>query len=370
MDAVLYIIVRFVVGMGIESRDYIRESNTGSFSYGHRGSLWAIKFLLIANIAVFALDSLLGIPVNDWLSLKLNHRIVSTGADVYSGPSQDGSLHPEGFPTKGRLEAGTVVFVSVKRGPYSGIWWGSDQQNEGWVETDALRRNLLGLASFWQYLTYGFCHEHGNMMHIAFNMYFLWMFGRLVEPIYGSKEFLAFYLTAIVFSGFCFLGVRGASQTDAALVGASGAVMAVVFLAAMHYPREKVYVMFVIPLEFRWLAVLYALGDTFGFVHGGGNVAHVAHLGGAAFGVVYKYFGWRMYGIWNRLRSGIRLPRLRSRPKVRLYKPSVSSMKTSRRDLDLQVDRILDKISKQGESSLTENERELLKEASKKYKNR
>ncbi len=208
------------------------------------------------------------------------------------------------------------------------------------------------------------------MWHIVFNMYFLWMFGRLVEPIYGSREFLAFYLTAIVVSGFCFLGVRGVGQIDAELIGASGAVMAVVFLAAMHYPREKVYVMFVIPLEFRWLAVLYALGDLFGFVRAEGNIAHVAHLGGAAFGVAYKYYGWRMYGIWNRLRGGIRLPRLRSRPKVRLYKPSGSSYGTSRRDLDSQVDRILDKISKQGEASLTDDERELLKQASRKYKKR
>ena len=357
--------------MGIESRDYIRENNTGGFSFGHSGSLWAIKYLLIANIAVFALDSLLGIHVNDWLSLKLSHRIVSTDADVYAGPSQDGSLHPESTPTIGRVEAGTVVYVMKKHNSYLGIRWRKGQKNySGWVETDAVRRNLLGLAAFWQYLTYGFCHDRGNVWHIVFNMYFLWMFGRLVEPIYGSREFLAFYLTAIVVSGFCFLGVRGTSQIDVEMIGASGAVMAVVFLAAMHYPREKVYVMFVIPLEFRWLAVLYALGDIFGFVRGGGDIAHVAHLGGAAFGVAYKYYGWRMYGIWNRLRGGIRLPRLRSRPKVRLYKPSVSSIKTSRWDLDLQVDRILDKISKQGESSLTEDERELLKEASQKYKKR
>ena len=362
--------MRFVGVMGIENRDYIRESNTGGFSFGHRRSLWAIKYLLIANITVFALDSLLGIPVNDWLSLKMNHRIVSAGADVYDRIPLDGSLLPEGFPSTGRIEKGTVVYVLDDRNSYLGIRWRKGERNSGWVETDAVRRNLLNLAAFWQYLTYGFCHDRGNMWHIVFNMYFLWMFGRLVEPIYGSREFLAFYLTAIVVSGFCFLGVQGVGQIDAALVGASGAVMAVVFLAAMHYPREKVYVMFVVPLEFRWLAVLYALGDTFGFVRGGGDIAHVAHLGGAAFGVAYKYYGWRMYGIWNRLRGGIRLPRLRSRPKVRLYKPSVSSMKTSRRDLDLQVDRILDKISKQGESSLSEDERDILKEASQKYKNR
>ena len=348
--------------MGIENRDYIRESNSGSFRYGHSGFLWAIKYLLIANIAVFAVDSLLGIHVNDWLSLKLSHRIVSTGADVFP--------QPEGTTTIGRVEAGTVVSVMEKRNSRLGIRWGEAQRNSGWVETDAVRRNLLGLASFWRYITSGFCHDRGKMWHIVFNMYFLWMFGRLVEPIYGSREFLAFYLTAIVVSGFCFLGVRGASQIDVEMIGASGAVMAVVFLAAMHYPREKVYVMFVIPLEFRWLAVLYALGDIFGFVRAEGNIAHVAHLGGAAFGVAYKYYGWRMYGIWNRLRGGIRLPRLRSRSKVRLYKPSVNSPKTSRRDLDSRVDRILDKISKQGESSLTKDERELLKEASKKYKKR
>lgn len=358
--------------MGIHSRDYARQGSTGGgFRFSASGSLWAIKYLLIANGIVFAVDSFLLIPVNDWLSLEMSHRVVSAGADVYEGIPQDGSKVPADVIADTRVEGGTVVYVLDQEGLYVGIRWGQGrQQSSGWVERESVRRNWLGIASVWRYVTYGFCHGHGNMMHILINMYVLWMFGRLVEPICGSREFLAFYLTAIVVSGICFLGVRGASQTDAGVVGASGAVMAVVFLAAMHYPREKVLLMFVIPIEFRWLAVIYAVADTMGFIQGETDVAHIAHLGGAAFGVAYKYYGWQMYGIWSRMRGGIRLPKRRSRTNVKIYQPTTTSTETPRpgKDLDSQVDQILDKINQSGEASLTEKEREILKEASRRYK--
>jgi hypothetical protein len=141
--------------------------------------------------------------------------------------------------------------------------------------------------------------------------------------------------------------------------------MAVVMLAAMLYPRMTVLFMFVIPIEFRWLAVMYVVADLSGFLQGGSNVAHVAHLGGAAFGIAYKYYNWSITRLWSRIRS--RSPRSWAppvnRPKVRIYEPQPEN-------LDEQVDAILDKIHREGEASLTERERSILKDASRRYKNR
>ncbi len=110
--------------------------------------------------------------------------------------------------------------------------------------TDALELSLWDIQHFqiWRLVTYGFCH--GGIWHIAINMYVLWMFGRLVEPIYGSREFLAFYLVGIVISGLCHIGIQLVDGSLNPVIGASGGVNAVVFLCAMLYPRMTVLFMF------------------------------------------------------------------------------------------------------------------------------
>lgn len=286
--------------MGIYNRDYIRGSRPQR-SLGQPGDLWAIKFLLIANIAVFLLQNL------------------------------------------------TV------RSPYSlGMW----------LSLNAL--DLFPSFQIWRLVTYGFCH--GNLEHIAFNMFVLWMFGRVIEPIYGSREFLAFFLGGVIVSGMCHVAFQTAQGSEVGVVGASGGVMAVVFLTAMNYPRMTVLLMFVLPIELRWLAVLYAVVDVTGVFQGGSTVAHAAHLGGAAFGVLYKHYDWRVMRWWERLTSSRPRSRLfRPRPKVRIYEPS---RKEPRKDFDKQVDAILEKIHRHGERSLTDQEREILKTASRRYKDR
>ena len=139
--------------------------------------------------------------------------------------------------------------------------------------------------------------------------------------------------------------------------------MAVVFLTAMYYPRMKVYVMFILPMDLWLVAVIYALIDVMGLLNPGSGVAHAAHLGGAAFGVACNHFQWRLIPFWHQLTrrfSGIR--RVRRSPKVRIYQPSDDKTLAS------QVDRILQKIHEQGEASLSDKERETLKEASRRFK--
>ncbi|WP_417389937.1 rhomboid family intramembrane serine protease [Gimesia sp.] len=283
--------------MGIESRDYLRhESGGGNYrSFGAPSGGWAIKYILIANIAVFLIE---------W-----------------------------GAPT-------ILNYLALNR------------------------ETLFPGFQIWRLLTYGFCHALDPITHIVFNMFVLWMFGRAVEPILGSREFLVFYLTSIAISGLCHIGI-----SPNPVIGASGGVMAVVFLTAMYFPRMTVLLFFVIPIELRWLAVLYAAVDLFGFINPGGDpVAHVAHLGGAAFGVAYKYYGWNLTHLFDSKWSRFQVNRSVRKKKLKVYTEEDSHL--TKASLDERVDAILEKISREGESNLTDQERALLKEASNKYKKR
>lgn len=292
--------------MGLESRDYIRESppprGYGGYGGGFSGD-WAIKTLLVANIAVFL--------------AQLATRDIRVP-----------------------LVAGGI--------------------------TEWLSLNLASLYEFqiWRLVTYGFCH--GSFEHILFNMFVLWMFGRAVEPIYGSREFLLFYLAGVVISGLCHVAMQAVVGTPIGVIGASGGVMAVVFLTAMVFPRQKVLLFFVIPMELRVLAVLYAVVDILGALNPtGSHVAHVAHLGGAGFGVAYHYYGWRLSGLWGATGDRFRRFRPRSRSNVRIHRPPEEPR---REEINQKVDRLLEKISRHGEASLTEEERVFLAEASRRYR--
>lgn len=243
-------------------------------------------------------------------------------------------------------------------------------QNAAPGVTELLSLSLADLMRFeiWRLVTYGFCHSIGGLGHVGFNMLILWMFGRTIEPIYGSREFLSFFLAGVIISGLAHVGVQALQGEARGVVGASGGVMAVVFLTAMIYPRMTVYVMLIFPMQLRVLAILYAVVDLLGAFSPGSPVAHAAHLGGAAFGVAYKHFDWRITGLgtilWYRLKGRARL---RSRPKVRIHEPAEPAPKEN---LDSQVDAILDKILREGEESLTDDERRTLSEASRRYKHR
>src|SRR5207237_381134 len=78
---------------------------------------------------------------------------------------------------------------------------------------------LWPVPELWRLLTYGFCHV--NTSHIFFNMFSLWLFGKYVEPIYGAREFLAFYLVGILISGLAFLGFDAAHAVPHGTIGAS-----------------------------------------------------------------------------------------------------------------------------------------------------
>ena len=229
------------------------------------------------------------------------------------------------------------------------------------------------LWKFWTLLTYGFLHDDRSPWHILFNMLTLWFFGRPIEAILGRAEFLRFYCVSIVAAGLIWLiGERLAGFGMASrLVGASGGVMAVLAAFIWYYPRQTVLIYGILPVPAWALGVVYLFSDLQGAGSRASNVAHVAHLAGAAFGILYVWRGWRLDGladVWDRFRSGLRKRRLR------VFSPDDAEDRGFGRDdeppLEEEVDRILEKIDRSGEASLTRQERDTLARASRRFKGR
>ena len=209
---------------------------------------------------------------------------------------------------------------------------------------------------FWTYLTHGFAHASYTsdigIWHIAGNMITLWFLGRPVEHRLGRQEFLRFYLVAIVVSGLGFALFRFAvGNIPFLVVGASGGVSAVVALFIFMYPREKILLMAIIPMPAWLLGVLLLLSNFMTAFNPESQIAWEAHLIGAAFGAVYYLRRWNL----SRFDLGKFGKSLKPRPKLKVHNPSEVDDK-----LKSQADRILEKISQEGEESLTPRERKTL----------
>lgn len=237
---------------------------------------------------------------------------------------------------------------------------------------------VLHRFEIWRLLTYAFCHA-SDITHIAGNMIFLWICGSQIEPIYGQREFLRFYLTAAILSGLGYLCFELVTGGDSPSLGASGAVMAVSMLCAMYYPSMKILVMFVLPIELRWLVAIYVIYDTYPVLlalrgtNSFDHVAHSAHLSGLLYGYLYRRFDLRFSRLlagwsWPKMKRMVRTATTGKPENVRIYSPPEEAVTIP--DLKLRVDEILAKISAQGEASLTDSEREILKEASRRFKKR
>jgi len=236
-------------------------------------------------------------------------------------------------------------------------------------ELAGLRSDLLDRPwNAWQLLSYGFLHDDRTPWHIVFNMLTLWFFGRPVEGIVGRAEFFRFYAAAIVVAGLAWVIGELLLGGGGRLIGASGGVMAVLAAFIWYYPRETVLIYGVLPVPAWALGLLYLFSDLQGAGQRTTDVAHVAHLAGAAFGVLYA---WRRLDLssltdW----PGQLLARLRRRG-LRVVRPEDEpGGDIGELPLDREVDRILEKISRSGEASLTPAERDALTRASRRLKGR
>jgi membrane associated rhomboid family serine protease len=233
--------------------------------------------------------------------------------------------------------------------------------------TLALDSNLFREPyKFWQLLTYGFAHDPHSVRHVLFNMFFLWLFGRDVESIYGKRLYLQLYLSLIVLSGFVWLVINTLTMGGAvheggpSLVGASGAVTGVMVIFVLHYPTRTLLIWGVLPIPVWLLASLQLLQDISGAISrtNSGQVAYTAHLAGAAFGFLFYRTRWQLGSLIPRRFSW---DRLRRKPRLRVHTEDEDD------DLSRRVDRILEKINREGQDSLTREERRLLEKASRRY---
>lgn len=224
---------------------------------------------------------------------------------------------------------------------------------------------LILRGQIWRLFTYGFLHSTGSFSHLLFNMFGLWMFGAPIEARLGSKAFLWFYMISIVFSGlFSFTYLIGDSVPF--IVGASGAIFAVVTLYAIYYPDSLIYIYGIIPVKARIWAIIFGVVSIFGTLNRGGDTAHVVHLGGIVFAFIYWKFGDRVSSLtrnWIRKRAIAKEDKENKKETVlHYYEPRKSRQEIAQEKSD--IDAVLKKISQSGMESLSEDEYKILEKAS------
>lgn len=136
----------------------------------------------------------------------------------------------------------------------------------------------------WQLLTYGFLH--GNLYHIFFNMLGLWMFGREIELLMGTRRFLVYYLVCVVGAGVVQLVVAAVQGGVYPTVGASGGLFGILLAFALAFPNRTIMLIFPpIPMKAKYFVLFFGLLSLYlGFSGSAPGIAHFAHLGGMLFG--------------------------------------------------------------------------------------
>ena len=153
---------------------------------------------------------------------------------------------------------------------------------------------------YWQFLTYMF--THATVSHFIFNMLSLYIFGTAVERRVGSREFLLYYLLTGVLSGVASYAMFYVANTNTVLLGASGAIYALLMLFSVLYPRSVIYVFGLIPVQAPLLIILYFIIELISGLIAHDGVAHMTHLSGLVFGLLYIIIRMRMNPLreWRR----------------------------------------------------------------------
>ena len=263
--------------------------------------------------------------------------------------------------------------------------------------------SLLGLHFFlasdfhvYQFFTYMFLH--GGFTHILFNMFALWMFGSVIERVWGPKKFLFYYIVCGVGAGLTQEMVQYADYAIQGLaayqyvntgtvqmttetyinlwttIGASGAVYGILLAFGMIFPNERLFIIpFPFPIKAKWLILGYIVIELFSAMSGPGDgVAHMAHLGGMLFGFLLIRY-WQKHPDssqrFGRSQGMEFFDNLKRRFDERQYaRGTKAGQPDPRRETDEEynarqhanqeeIDAILDKIRKSGYDSLTREEK-------------
>jgi len=236
----------------------------------------------------------------------------------------------------------------------------------------------------WQIFSYQFMH--GGFSHLFWNMFMLWMFGNEIENILGSRKFLFFYLlSGVGAAAFQLLLAPMLSSHLAFTIGASGAVYGVMIAFALFFPDRQIYVYFLFPVKAKFLIAFFVLLD-FMAVGDMSFTAHLAHIGGAITGFAFimldKKNNFNIDRLFNKVKDSASNFTASSSKGFRKPSGGIHFGKKNIQDADFydinsntkkspsatpkEIDRILDKISASGYQNLTEEEKRILFEASKK----
>ena len=252
--------------------------------------------------------------------------------------------------------------------------------------------SLLGLHFFMasdfrlhQIFTYLFMH--GGFEHLFFNMFALWMFGRIIEQVMGPKRFLTYYMVCGIGAGLIqelvqyihFLslapelsGVSHEQLADALnmwnTVGASGSIYGILLAFGMSFPEDRLFIIPIpFPIKAKYFVVGYAVVELLSaMLRSNDGVAHMAHLGGMLFGLVLLLHWRHPGGLKKRWRRVVGKAR---KPKMKAYRgggkfADEMDYNARRQAQQEEIDRILDKVKKHGYGSLTEEEKRKLFDAS------
>ena len=156
------------------------------------------------------------------------------------------------------------------------------------VREFALFPALVQQGEIWRLFTYQFLH--GGLLHLALNMFALWMVGSELAQRWGTNFFLRYYFLCAVGGGILVTLARLGAYSPT--VGASGATYGILMAYAMWFPNRQVYLYFVLPIRVRYLMFFLIVFElTQAMQSTGTGIAHAAHLGGMGFG--YAYLRWK-----------------------------------------------------------------------------
>jgi membrane associated rhomboid family serine protease len=210
---------------------------------------------------------------------------------------------------------------------------------------------LLGRGFIWQLVTYMFLH--GGVLHIFFNMLFLWMMGSELERYWGSREFVKYYMVTGVGAGVINAFVQPHSTVP--IIGASGAIFGIIIAFGMAFPDRELLLYFFIRIKAKHFAVLIGFLELISLLAlPNAGIARFAHLGGLVVG--YLYLKWE--------RMSYPFKRWYGRRRLRVGEAAERRQEDREHRGEEEMNRILDKIGREGIGSLSDRDREFLEKRS------
>lgn len=235
----------------------------------------------------------------------------------------------------------------------------------------AVPANLSALADKpWTLFTYMFLQE--EFWHLFFNMLMLYYGGQIFLQFLSQKQLLWTYIIGGLFGALFFILVFNAfpvfddMRNHAVALGSSASVMAILIAAATYQPEYSLNLFLLGQVKMKWIAILFVIIDFLSITKGNSG-GHIAHLGGALWGFLYVYLIKRDFDFYAIFKKKARI-KVKSRNADNYHRrPKTDEQFNAERAMNQdEVDRILEKIAKNGYSSLNEREKEFLFRQSKK----